>query len=108
MQREPYVILNKEYFPKYTVYDKLNICGWEFEVWLTKARKFGLASALQGGRVIRFEMIQSGQLVCLYEDGKWKIELDDENDLAKIVRSLFLSKHNRKRPEKEEKEYGIL
>lgn len=86
----------KEYYPQYTVCDHLDICGWQFEVVMRKTKKFGCASALHGGCIIEFEMKQSGEVVCLYEDGKWVIELDENNDLAEIVRSYFLSKHNRK------------
>lgn len=102
------VTRNKVWFPEYTVYDHLVICGYEFTVNMTKNQKLGLASALQGGRITRFEMHECGELVCLYEDGEWVIKLDEENDMACIAMSYFLAKHNRRRSKKEEKEYRIL
>lgn len=105
---QPLVTMHKDLWPEYTVIDHLDIYGWEFEVEMTKVKKMGLASALQGGRITRFQMSQSGELVCLFEDGKWIIRLNEENDVACIAMNYFLTKHNRRRSKKEEKERKIL
>ena len=94
----------EERFPIYSVYDKIIINGWTFDAELWLHHKFGLASALQGGRVVYFHLRQGGETVGLYEDSKWVIKIPQENDEACIAMTYFLTKHNRQRNKKEEKE----
>lgn len=105
---EQLVVFNHCYFPQYEVRDNLNLYGWEFTAEMKVSQKPGLASALQGGRVIGFTMHQSGDLVALYSDGKWYQKIDDDNDLAQIAMLYFLDRYNRKRTKEEEKKRGIL
>lgn len=99
--------MNKELFPEYTIYDHISIGGWDFDVSMTVRKKFGLASAIQGARVIFLELRQSGEVVACFDDGKWVIKLADENDEATLALAYFLEKHNKKRPKKEERNMWV-
>lgn len=107
MGRSETLRTKKDLYPSYKAYDQLILDGWEFEISMVIQKKYGIASALQGGRITSFELMQSGETVGAYEDGKWIIPMDTDNDEALIALAYFLEKHNKKRPDAEERNMWI-
>ena len=105
---QPLVRTEKDRWPDYRVYDHLDLYGWEFDADMMISKKMGSASALQGGRVTSFTMRQSGEVVCIFDEGSWVLRLDEENEIAKIAMGYFLTKYNKRRSKREEKELKIL
>lgn len=53
-------------------------------------------AALQGGRITYFMLSDDdGCMLCLYDDGEWQTELDENDGVAEFARNYFISKWNR-------------
>lgn len=54
--------------------------------------------AIQGGRVVGFTLYDNdNEILCQYEDGRWKMKLDENDNVAAFARAHFLYDYNGRR-----------
>lgn len=76
--------------------DWVDINGRSFNCCLTLSPKFGVASAMNGGRILEFLLTEDGSILGYWKDCEWQDKIPDMDAEAYVASLYFIHKYNRK------------